>query len=66
MSVLRDVHVHGVHPVHDRGVPSRIEMTLVLTYLKGGPIAKAPISREQAIRLIEQLALALRVTEPKP
>jgi len=63
---VRDVHVHGVHPVHDRGAPMGIEMTLFLTYLKGGPIAKAPISREQAIRLIEQLAAALRVTEPQP
>jgi len=66
MKTLRDVHVHGVHPVHDRGAPMGIEMTLVLSYLKDGPMAKAPISREQAIRLIEQLALALRLTEPRP
>ena len=59
----RDVRVLGVGPVHPgRGEPSRIVLHVHLAYLKGEPIESVVISPEQAVRLIEQLAQALRVT----
>ena len=59
----RSIEVLGVNPVHPGpGKPSRIEMTVVLRYLKGEPIEFVVISPQQAMSLIEQLAKAVRVT----
>lgn len=61
----RRITVLNVTPVHPgRGEPSHIEMCLVLEHLKARPVVCVRITSEQAIRLIEQLALAVRVTSP--
>lgn len=69
--VNRSITVHGVTPNHrGRGEPSYIELVLILDYLKGAPMESIVISPTKALRLIEELALALRATAvartPKP
>jgi hypothetical protein len=62
--VDRKITLHGVHPVHPgRSEPSRIELLLILDYIKGAPIVAIEISHEKALSLIEQLAFSARVVK---
>lgn len=59
----RAIDVLGVHPRHPgRGEPSVIELAVALSYLRGAPIEVVVLSPARAVKLIEQLALAIRVT----
>jgi hypothetical protein len=61
---MRDkrISVLAIRPVHpNRGEPSYIELAVVLDYLKGAPVASVRLTPAQAIRLIEQAAMAVRV-----
>jgi hypothetical protein len=63
----REIQVLGVRPYHPgRGEPSRIALNLMLKYLRGTPIEVVVVSPNEAIRLIEQLAVAIRVTQETP
>lgn len=58
----KEIRVHGVSPVHPgRGEPSRIEMILILDYLKGSPIAVVEISPRKALIMAEELVRAARI-----
>jgi len=59
----RKISVLGVRPNHPgRGEASFIELNLVLWYLRGEPIESVVLTTQEAVSLIEQLALAVRVT----
>lgn len=61
----RAIRVHAVHPVHPgRGEPSHIEMTLILDYIKGTPVVSVRLPFRKALELLEQLATAVRITQP--
>lgn len=57
---LNHVAVGPVHP--GRGVPSYIELRAIPGWLKSDYYATARLTPEQAVLLIEQLAMAVRVT----
>lgn len=62
--MTRKIQVLGVRPNHPgRGEPSRIELNLILSYLRGEPVETVVLTPAEAIVLIEQLALAIRVTK---
>lgn len=57
---LRNIDVGPVHP--GRGESSYIELRAIPEWLKGNVFATARLTPEQAILLIERLAMAVRVT----
>lgn len=62
---LPRVEIMGVHPIHPgRGEPSRIEAAIVLRHLRAEPVVTVILTPAKAIELIEQLAIAIRVTDP--
>jgi hypothetical protein len=64
MSGERSIKMLGVRPAHPgRGEPSYIQIAVVLSHLKGEPVVTTVLSPAEAIRMIEQLAQAIRVTE---
>ena len=61
----RRIAILGVRPVHPgRKEPSRIEMAVVLHYLKGEPVENIVLTRKQATVLIERLAWSILATDP--
>jgi hypothetical protein len=57
---LRAVRVGPVHP--GRGEPSYIELVALPAWLKSDQYVTARLTPAEAILLIEQLAMAVRVT----
>jgi len=63
----KTISLLGVHPLHSgHGEASRIELTVVLEYLKGHPIASTVLTPGQALQLAERLLAAVRSTTDIP
>jgi hypothetical protein len=61
VGTVKRISLLGIHPVHPgRGEPSRIELTVILDYLKGGQAAKVVLTPGQALKLAEDAVRAAR------